>query len=123
MTQSLACTLSTTIAACPLREVKYGTVSGIYSGANAARIVSAALTGNGLTPEQAARPAQVAAINQYGKTAAYRIEYPEDLQVFGLSFNTALGASGWALQGEYSFHPEPLAKLLAFGPWDRTVAN
>ena len=26
--------------------------------------------------------------------------------MFGLSFNTALGTSGWALQGEYSFHPD-----------------
>ena len=46
------------------------------------------------------------AIDRYGKTASYHIEYPEDLQVFGVSFNTLLGASGWALQGEYSFHPD-----------------
>ena len=32
----------------------------------------------------------------------YFIEYPEDIQLLGLSFNTVLGASGWALQGEYS---------------------
>ena len=41
-----------------------------------------------------------------GKTASYHIEYPEHLQVLGVSFNTLLGASGWALQGEYSFHPD-----------------
>ncbi|MDE0333943.1 MAG: DUF1302 family protein, partial [Defluviicoccus sp.] len=29
----------------------------------------------------------------------------EDIQLFGLSFNTVLGASGWALQGEYSLRP------------------
>ena len=46
------------------------------------------------------------AIDRYAKTASYRIEYPEDLQVLGVSFNTQLGASGWALQGEYSFHPD-----------------
>ena len=46
------------------------------------------------------------AIDRYGKTASYHIEYPEDLQVFGVSFNTLLGGSGWALQGEYSFHPD-----------------
>lgn len=50
--------------------------------------------------------AQVLAIDRYGKTARYFAEYPEDLQVFGVSFNTLLGASGWALQGEYSFHPD-----------------
>ena len=46
------------------------------------------------------------AIDRYGKTARYHIEYPEDLRVFGVSFNTLLGGSGWALQGEYSFHPD-----------------
>ena len=46
------------------------------------------------------------ATDRYGKTASYHIEYPEDLQVFGVSFNTLLGTSGWALQGEYSFHPD-----------------
>ena len=46
------------------------------------------------------------AIDRYGKTASYHVEYPEDVQVFGVSFNTQLGASGWALQGEYSFHPD-----------------
>ena len=54
------------------------------------------------------------AIDRYGKTASYHIEYPEDLQVFGVSFNTVLGASGWALQGEYSFHPDaPLQRTEA----------
>ena len=46
------------------------------------------------------------AIDRYGRTARYVVDYPEDLQVFGVSFNTLLGASGWALQGEYSFHPD-----------------
>ncbi len=46
------------------------------------------------------------AIDRYARTAGYFIEYPEDLQLFGLSFNTEVGASGWALQGEYSFRPD-----------------
>ena len=32
----------------------------------------------------------------------YFLEYPPDIQLFGASFNTVLGTSGWALQGEYS---------------------
>ena len=36
------------------------------------------------------------------RSGEYFIEYPEDIRLFGVSFNTALGASGWALQGEYS---------------------
>ena len=46
------------------------------------------------------------ASDSYGKTARYFVEYPEDLKVFGFSFNTVLGSSGWALQGEYSWHPD-----------------
>ena len=45
------------------------------------------------------------AIDRYGKGGNYFLEYPEDIQLFGLSFNTVLGASGWALQGEYSLRP------------------
>ena len=43
------------------------------------------------------------AIDAYADTGYYFVEYPEDIQLLGLSFNTQLGASGWALQGEYSF--------------------
>ena len=46
------------------------------------------------------------AIDHYAKAARYFVEYPEDLRTVGVSFNTVLGASGWALQGEYSFHPD-----------------
>ena len=56
--------------------------------------------------KQAGSIAQLLAIDRYGQTARYFVEYPEDLQVLGVSFNTLLGASGWALQGEYSFHPD-----------------
>ncbi len=52
---------------------------------------------------QAAAPAL--AIDSYARQSRYLIMYPEDLQTFGLSFNTALGTTGWALQGEYSYHP------------------
>ena len=55
--------------------------------------------------------APLLAIDRYAKTASYFAEYPEDLQLFGLSFNTEIGATGWALQGEYSFRPDaPLQK-------------
>ena len=37
-------------------------------------------------------------------TANYYTEYPEDIHMFGLSFNTA-GPWGIALQGEYSYRP------------------
>ncbi len=46
------------------------------------------------------------AIDHYAEAARYFVEYPEDLKTVGVSFNTVLGTSGWALQGEYSFHPD-----------------
>ncbi len=42
------------------------------------------------------------AVDRYAKTARYIVEYPEDIKLLGVSFNTTLGTSGWALQGEYS---------------------
>ena len=42
------------------------------------------------------------ALDRYAKSGNYYLEYPEDIQLLGLSFNTVLGTSGWALQGEYS---------------------
>ena len=46
------------------------------------------------------------ALDRYGKGGHYFLQYPEDIRLFGLSFNTVLGATGWALQGEYSLRPD-----------------
>ena len=55
--------------------------------------------------------ASLVAIDRYARTARYYIEYPEDLQTMGISFNTVHTDSGWALQGEYTFHSDaPLQK-------------
>ena len=57
-------------------------------------------------------------IDIYGKTGNYFIHYPEDIQLFGVSFNSQLGASGWALQGEYSFRrdaPQQVAEAVVLG--------
>ena len=47
--------------------------------------------------------AQAVGINTYAQEGYYFIEYPEDIQLYGVSLNTALGTTGWALQGEYSY--------------------
>ncbi len=39
----------------------------------------------------------------YAGSARYFFEFPEDIQLLGTSFNTQLGTSGWALQGELSY--------------------
>ncbi len=42
------------------------------------------------------------ATNAFAKTARYQVEYPEDIKLYGVSFNTLLQDSGIALQGEIS---------------------
>ena len=105
----------------PLASGQFGTQAGIANAVGAAQAIQVAAATNplfqgalGQAAAASGQPvaaivgglAQIAAIDQYGQTTKYRIEYPEDLQVIGLSFNTALGTTGWALQGEYSFHPD-----------------
>ncbi len=63
----------------------------------------AALAAAGTAPPTLA---SAVAINRYAKSARYSLEYPADIQLFGASFNTVLGASGWALQGEYSLRKD-----------------
>ena len=43
------------------------------------------------------------AAGDYADSARYFVEYPEDIDLLGASFNTALGGSGPALQGEVSY--------------------
>ena len=73
--------------------------------------------------------AKAYATNEYAQTAQYLIEYPEDIKLIGASFNTTLGGSGVALQGEISHRLDvPLQvddlELLfaALGPLDPGLA-
>ncbi|MFZ0487083.1 MAG: DUF1302 domain-containing protein [Arenicellales bacterium] len=43
------------------------------------------------------------AAGDYAGSARYFTEYPKDIQLFGVSFNTEAGNTGWALQGELSY--------------------
>ncbi|MDH3638216.1 MAG: DUF1302 domain-containing protein [Gammaproteobacteria bacterium] len=56
-------------------------------------------------PIISARTGTLAGLSQgdYVGSARYFTEYPEDIKLYGLSFNTALGTGGWALQGELSY--------------------
>lgn len=42
----------------------------------------------------------------YAETASYFISYPEDIRLYGVSFNTQLKSSGIALQGEISYRQD-----------------
>ena len=46
------------------------------------------------------------ATHEYAKTARYFVEYPEDIQMIGLSFNTQLQTGGIALQGELTYRKD-----------------
>ncbi len=46
------------------------------------------------------------ALNEYSQTANYFLEYPEDIKLYGVSFNTQLSGIGMALQGEYSYRDD-----------------
>ena len=89
-------------------EVTAAVQAGQISPAEAPTVIAAKVREQ--VPQQVgARVSSIAsalAVDRYGKTASYFIEYPEDIQLFGLSFNTGLGTTGWALQGEYSFRKD-----------------
>jgi hypothetical protein len=53
-----------------------------------------------------ASQATALATHEYAQTARYFTEYPEDIALFGLSFNTQLGTTGVALQGELSYRQD-----------------
>ncbi len=46
------------------------------------------------------------ATHEYAKTAGYYTEYPEDIKLIGLSFNTQLQWGGIALQGEVAYRQD-----------------
>ena len=46
------------------------------------------------------------ATHEYAQTAQYFTQYPEDIQLLGVSFNTQLGTTGVALQGEVSYRQD-----------------
>lgn len=75
--------------------------AGVQQGVAAGQIDAAAAPA--VISETVQGIASALALDRYAKTGQYYLEYPEDIQLFGLSFNTVLGASGWALQGEYSW--------------------
>lgn len=60
-----------------------------------------ALAGGNVTSQ-----ATALATHEYAQTARYFTEYPEDIQLLGVSFNTQLGTTGVALQGEVSYRQD-----------------
>ncbi len=98
----------------PIISAVAGEYSGLFSTfqTNAQNGLVAALTAQGLSPEAAAASALVPA-NFFAANATledgtgeYFIEFPEDIQLVGLSFNTSLLNSGVSLSGEISYRQD-----------------
>jgi hypothetical protein len=62
----------------------------------------------GLTPSEAAdaasNTAEALTTSHYANQAGYQVEYPEDITMIGLSFNTATLKRGMLISGEISHH-------------------
>ena len=80
----------------PIVSAHTGTQAGVDAGSDALNALVTA------SPALAPIAAPIG-IDRYAQTANYFIEYPEAIDLFGASFNSQVGNTGWALQGEYSF--------------------
>ncbi len=88
--------IGTTLVAGPEAGIAAGIQAGVSPTVATAIAGTAALAG----PEAAGRTASAFATDAYAQTAGYFVSYPEDIKLYGLSFNTAIGTFAW--QGEVS---------------------
>ncbi len=62
----------------------------------------------GLSPEDAQAEATATAesliLSAYANAAGFFVDYPEDVDMLGLTFNTATASTGTLLSGEFSYH-------------------
>ncbi len=74
----------------------------------AAAMLAPIYESEGLSPDDAQAAAEDTAsdlvTNQYISQAGYFTEYPEDLEMYGLTFNTATLRTGTLLAAEFSYH-------------------
>lgn len=95
----------------PTVNGRTGTIQGAMDAqAAGARAVALVYLAAGVPPgtnpvvdAQAAAAGQAAGTDAYAATARYFIAYPEDIKLWGLSFNTQIATTGIAVQGEISY--------------------
>lgn len=80
--------------------VAAGTAAGVSAGAT--QDASLAIAATAARGGDVATVTKAYATDAYAKTARYRVTYPENIKLLGLSFNTMLPWTGAALQGEVS---------------------
>jgi len=87
-----------------------GAAQGQADGAAAAlRIYEFFGVPPGVSPEVdaiASQAASAAGLSAYAQTANWYTAYPEDIKLYGLSWNAQLGTSGIAFQGEISYRED-----------------
>jgi len=95
----------------PLINGVTGTVQGAMDAQNAGAAAALQIyyyfgVPPGVSPEVdavAAQAAQAAGTSAYAHTATWFTSYPEDIKMYGLSWNAQLGTSGIAFQGEVTY--------------------
>ncbi len=101
----------------------------LMNQATAEAVREAAQTAGATAATRTVMQAAPIGINEYAEAEAevetgghYFVEYPEDIQLLGVSFNTELGTSGWALQGEYSFRRDAPLQIAEDALIERALA-
>jgi hypothetical protein len=84
----------------PILSARTGTEEGVAKSTTAAFLATLAAVGGDVGT------AAGLTVNNYSRTGYYFTEYPEDIQMYGVSFNTDLGNTGIALQGEIAYRQD-----------------
>jgi hypothetical protein len=92
------------------------TFGGLHTAANIGALAAVVGSVAAATSLSALNATNAACATAAGRSGTYFVEYPEDIKLYGMSFNTAL-PGGVALQGEYSYRRNqplqlPSAELL-----------
>jgi hypothetical protein len=95
----------------PAAAIAAGVAAGTGAGLTGeqATVVSTAAVGAELDGDPTTTGAAVTsgfAIDGYAQTAQYFLAYPEDIKLYGISFNSQIGTTGLALQGELSYRTD-----------------
>jgi hypothetical protein len=111
------------------QAIAAGALAGVNSGLTATQafVVSTAAVDAQLAAGRGAATITAFATDAYAQTARYFLAYPEDIKLYGVSFNTLVGGVAW--QGEFSIREDaPLqvddVELLfsALGPFNSGLA-
>ena len=108
VTQAVAHALRQAQCPSPTHSPQCGAIASMVQEQTTAQVIAAVQPA---VEGAAGGAAQAVGINAYAKKGHYFIEYPEDIELYGVSFNTTLGPTGLALQGEYSYRRDAPLQL------------